>query len=168
MFAVLLALGLNSYKQSLDREEEAVKLKNSIIAECKKNKLKVDSILIKNEAYALYLDSLVSLDEEDIGAVAFKYDFELLTNAAWVIAQNNAAINDLDQDFLLEAAEIYHNQEFFKDFAQSFFSNLGKQVTEQHKIPPYNLALSLYFNVNVMNNSANQLIDRYEKILAKE
>ena len=167
VFAVILALGLNSYKQALDAESEAIVLKNSIIKECQENLIKVDSMLIKNQDYANYLDSLVSLDPDDVQGVKFIYEIELLTDAAWVIAQNNAAINKLDQDFLISSAEIYQTQVFFTEFSRSFFQNLGIMATQQDETPPYSTALSLYFNISVINNGANDLKQSYQELITK-
>ena len=167
VFAVILALGLNSYKQSLDSESEALVLKNSIIKECQENLIKVDSMLIKNQDYADYLDSLVSLEPDEVNRVMFKYELELLTDAAWVIAQNNVAINKLDQDFLISSAEIYQSQVFFTEFSRSFFQNLGIMATKQDEIPPYSTALSLYFNISVINNGANDLKKSYQELITK-
>jgi hypothetical protein len=165
VFAVLFALVLNSRKQNADRWEDAMTIKAAILTECQKNKVKVDSILIKNEAYFNYLDSLVNLDPDDVTSVSFKYDHDLLTNAAWQLAQNNPASNQLEQDFLLDAAEIYQAQIFFSEFATTFFKNIGDYVIRQDETPPYNTALSLYFNLSVMINSSSDLSKAYNEFL---
>ena len=167
VFAVLLALGLNSYKQSIDINEEAEIIKASILKECHQNKAKIDSMLIANQSYASYLDSLVSLDPDEVNNVTFKYNLELLTDAAWVIAQNNSAINKLDQEFLINVAEIYQTQIFFTEFSRSFFENLGSFVIKQDENPPYSTALALYFNVNIINNSCSELLNTYQDLFDK-
>ena len=43
VFAVLLALGLNSYKQNLDLKNEAKFLSQNILNECRSNLSKLDS-----------------------------------------------------------------------------------------------------------------------------
>ena len=49
VFAVLLALGLNSYKQELDFENESDLLRERIITEVIANKTRLDSVIIRNE-----------------------------------------------------------------------------------------------------------------------
>ena len=164
LFAVLLALGLNAYKGNVDAKNEAEVLKRSILKECKENRIKIDSMLIKNKSYYNYLDSLVSLDPDDVSSVPFAYDLEFLTNAAWTIAQNNTAINQLDQEFLIALADIYQSQEFFTDFSLSFFKSIGEYATQQDNIPPYNTALSLYYSISVMNSNMESLREDYDMI----
>ncbi|MEO1254747.1 MAG: hypothetical protein AAFY41_07675, partial [Bacteroidota bacterium] len=167
LFAVLLALGLNSLKESIDSDNEANTLKVSILKECAENQLKVDSLLINNQDYFNYLDSLIRLDPDDIESIPFQYNLELLTNAAWVIAQNNSSINNLDQDFLVSVAEIYQSQEFFTEFSRSFFENFGSYLSQQDDVTPHTMAISLYFNLNVMNGTARSLQEEYRNLLTK-
>ncbi|MEM8895757.1 MAG: hypothetical protein AAGC88_14335, partial [Bacteroidota bacterium] len=49
VFAVLLALGLNSYKSNSDLEDEADLLSRKIIKELKKNQLELDTVLVRNK-----------------------------------------------------------------------------------------------------------------------
>ncbi len=166
VFAVLLALGLNSYKQSKDDDNKASSLRSSIINECKVNQVKVDSVLVKNQAYFDLLDSLVRLDREDVHNVPFQYEFDLLTNAAWQIAQNDNSSNLLGQQFLLDASDIYQHQSFFMEFTSSFFENMAGYVLDQDNTPPYDMALALYFNMNVMFSACEELQGKYDKFLA--
>ncbi|MEQ9467005.1 MAG: hypothetical protein RLN88_06300 [Ekhidna sp.] len=160
VFAVLLALGLNSYKQSIDLEKDAKTLKKSILLECRNNYARIDSTMYMNKDFYNYIDSLVRLNPDDITNVSFNYGFELLANSAWNIAQNNKAINALDQQFLLDAADIYHTQEFYTEFTSSFYQNMGQHITQMDEIPPYNTALSFYYSLNVMNSAAGDLQDK--------
>lgn len=167
VFAVLLALGLNSYKQSVDAEDEALILKSSILKECTENLIKIDSFRINNSEYYSYLDSLVNLGEDEVDDFFFQANIELLTNGAWTIAQNNSSINRLNQEFLIEAAEIYQTQEFYSEFSVSFFENVGNYLNRQDEVTPYTTALSLYFNMNVLNNSAEELSKQYMRFLRR-
>ena len=157
VFAVLLALGLNSYKQSIDLEKDAEVLKKSILLECRNNYARIDSTMQMNEDFSNYIDSLVRLNPEDVEGVSFNYGFELLSNSAWNIAQNNKAINALDQQFLLDVADIYHTQAFYTEFTSSFYQKIGQHITQMDAIPPYNTALSFYYSLNVMNSAADDL-----------
>ncbi|REE02140.1 hypothetical protein [Marinoscillum furvescens] len=167
VFAVLLALGLNAYKQSLDNEATATALKEAIISECHQNYLKTDSLLTNNSEYSVLLDSLVQLDSEDIPYVPFFYHFELLTHGAWEAAQRSNAVQDLDPQFLLDAADIYHTQQFYTDFAASFFSNVGTFLAHQNSLDQSNMALAMYYYTGVLNNSVDDLRLKYEEFLDK-
>lgn len=165
VFAVLLALGLNSYKQNQDLQSEATTLKESILLECKNNFSRIDSTMRMNKDFNDYIDSLVQLNPDDVNSVSFSYGFELLSNSAWTIAQNNKAINSLDQQFLLDAADIYHTQEFYTEFTSSFYQNLGHHIIQMDDIPAFNTALSFHYSLTVMNSSANDLQSKIQLLL---
>jgi hypothetical protein len=167
VFAVLLALGLNTYKESQDNKLDAELLKASILKECAINKEKIDSILINNQQYHDVLDSLVRLDDDQITGFYFTYDYELLTNGAWQIAMNNPAIKELNQEFLTEAADIYQSQDFYLDFSKRVFENIGIFLSRKDELEEANLALSMYYNIGVMNNSARSLRDDYSNFIMK-
>lgn len=167
VFAVLLALGLNSYKQSLDNEAAAEAMKKAIISECHQNYLKTDSLITNNREYSILLDSLVQLNSEDIPHVPFFYHFELLTHGAWEAAQRGNNMQDIDPQFLLDAADIYHTQQFYTDFASSFFGNVGSFLAHQNSLDQANMALAMYYYTGVLNNSVDDLRLKYEGFLAK-
>lgn len=165
VFAVLLALGMNTYKEQKKNEVAAETLRRSIITECLNNQSKIDSVLIKNQVYHDYLDSLIKLNPEDIEGFYFAYDYELLTNSAWQIALNNPAITEIDQEFLTNAADIYQAQDFYLDFSKRVFENIGLFLSRKNELEEASLALSMYYNIGVMNNSAYSLQSEYEVFL---
>lgn len=169
VFAVLLALGLNSVKESWDRNTEAENLKISILAECAQNKLKVDSILINNRDYATYLDSLVQLPKEDQdGGFAFYYEFELLTKGAWEVAHNHPASSSLDPDFLLKVSDLYNMQDFFMDFSKNMVNDMGRNLSVTDQLEESDLILSMHFKVSVINTFAEELKTQYQSILTSQ
>ncbi|MFT6866822.1 MAG: hypothetical protein ACJA08_001660 [Cyclobacteriaceae bacterium] len=130
VFAVLLALGFNSYKQSLDTASEAKVLKEAILRECESNLAKIDSILIKNQEYRNFLDSIVRMEENEF-QFYFSYEFEMLTKGAWEIAQNHNAINNLDPKFILSLSNLYNSQNFYLDHSSFVFKSVGEQLAHK-------------------------------------
>lgn len=167
VFAVLLALGLSTYKNSIDLENESNNVRQNIITEFKKNLQNVDTIIINNTVYSNYLDSLVSLPSDEVESFYFNYEFELLTHSAWDIAQNSSATNLIETQFLLDAADIYHQQEFLEGFAGNVFENIGNAIMRKNELQEYNLALSVYFNVSLMNDVSSNLKTDYLEFLEK-
>ncbi len=167
VFAVMLALGLNSFKQNIDAEIEAEKIKNSIIRECKLNLTKVDSTLKKNEAYASYPDSLVRIEPNKVEGFYFAYEFELLTNSAWKLSQNNNVTNNLEDNFLIAAADIYQTQSFYQEFSEQMFQNIGLLLARQSELEPGDLALSMYYDIGVINNTAEDLKGNFKEFLSQ-
>lgn len=167
VFAVLLALGLNSFKQNLDAEKEAEKIKNAIIREVMVNETRLDSTLIKNQDYADYLDSLVRLKPYEVKDFYFAYEFELLTNSAWQLSQNNRITTYLEEDFLMEASDIYQTQQFYQNFSEKLFQNIGQMLAQQDELKVADMGLSMYYNIGVINNTAADLLTKQRKFLTK-
>ncbi len=167
VFAVLLALGLNSYKQSKDSEKKAQIIRKSIITEEINNQKLLGSMLINNQEYLAHLDSLHNLPRENVTAVGFEFDFELVTDAAWQLASNNPATSEIEQQFLIEVAGIYQQQKFYLDFSIGFFGTLGEASILWGQTDPYDMTQSLFFNVGTMVSSANELMEGYEDFLSK-
>lgn len=167
VFAVLLALGLSTYKNSIDLENESLNVRQNIIKEFKTNLSKVDSVLIKNVIYTNYLDSMVRLRPEEVNSFYFDYEFELLTHSAWDIAQNNSSTSLIETQFLLDAADIYHMQNFLEGFAGNVFENIGLALMRKNELQDYNMALSVYYNVDLMNNVSRSLKESYTEFLNK-
>ncbi len=164
VFAVLLALGLNSYKQTLDTEKEAQILKDAILGECKSNLVKIDSILIKNQEYRDFLDSIVRLEESEF-QFYFSYEFELLTKGAWEIAQNHSAINTLDPKFVLTVSDLYNSQSFYLDYSSFVFKSVGEQLAHKKSLSEKDIAMAMYYNMSVMNSYAESLKTNYIELL---
>ncbi len=110
VFAVSLALALNSYKQSIDTEKKAISLQASIYQECKRNKIKIDSIIINNEAYINFLDSIIRVEDKENVRFYFDFSFELLYRSFWNMEQNSDAFDQIDKDFIFKVSGIYENQ----------------------------------------------------------
>lgn len=166
VFAVLLALGLNSYKQSLDTTAEARQLKRAILTECKNNLAKIDSVLIQNQWYVDYLDSIVQLPTaEQKGKFQFSYEIELLARGAWDVAQNNQASSSLDQDFLHEVSDLYNLQDFYMDFSKDMISQMGTTLSSYRKLEEVDLILSMHYKISVINTFALELQQTYRKLL---
>lgn len=165
IFAVLFALGINSYRESRNQKKEATNLKMAILNEFKNNQVKIDSMLVRNKEYYDYLDSLVKMDRSEVKSVQFIYNLDLLTSAAWHLVQSNSASNQIDQEFLLDAAELYQTQDFFINYASGFFQNVGALLKDQNNTSDYDTAMSLYFHMNVLMSSANGLSKGYQDFI---
>ncbi len=165
VFAVLLALGLNSYKQSNDTKKKADVIKESIIKECQTNLEKITSVIEENKEYVAFLDSLSQLPSDQTSGFNFTYTFELLTASAWNIAQNTDAINILDQQFLLDAADIYEAQEFYMEFSKTVFNQVGIFISDVSNHEDGEIGNALIYYVTIMNESAIKVQNNLQEFL---
>lgn len=151
VFAVLLALGLNSYKDSLDLKKESKILVTKILSECTLNKSKIDSVIYLNQRMLEYLDT-VKVDEK----VNFNFSIEdeILLNSAWSFTRSSKAYQYMDNEFLTDATEVYQMQDLYEAFNVGLLSDFGMVMLQSEKVSPeVLLATSQYYLINIQNIS---------------
>lgn len=163
VFAVLLALGMNSYKQNKDLENEGDLLRYRIIEECKRNLIELDSVLIENERNFSYIDSLASLDEITTNSFDISIANELLTKSAWTFTQASRSFSYMDEDFLSDASILYEEQDYYMKISNQMFEKLGDMLMTDPNIEKV-VKLTHYYLLN-LNNTASELKSTYEEFL---
>lgn len=165
VFAVLLALGLNSYKQNSDLQSESQLLEKNILEECHTNLLKLDSTIQENENFQLYLDSLLASDE--IESFEFNFQNKLLSSIAWNFTKSSKSFQFMDSDFLTNAAEVYENQDYYMDISNQMFEHLGDMILQIDNIEPRTLTLTGNYYLSNLINAAIELRSNYQRFLKK-
>ncbi len=165
VFAVMLALGLNSYKQNLDLENEAKLLTKNIVNECKKNLRKLDSTLLVNQAFKPYIDSLLAAEE--VRGFHFSYSNELLSSIAWNFTKASKSFPHMDPSFLNDAAEVYEHQEYYMKNSNQMFEHLGTIIIQIDNIKPRTLAQTGDYYLSNLIGAATELKLFYEEFLKK-
>lgn len=165
VFAVMLALGLNSYKQNQDLKEESEVLSNKILRECQKNFVNLDSVLIENKEFMVYLDSMRKL--KDVEAFGLNFSNELLSGSAWRFTQASRSFQLMDQEFLDDATELYELQNYYMEISNQMFQNLGEmQLRVDDLTPETMISTSHYYLTNILG-VAEDLNENYKNFLKK-
>lgn len=136
VFAVLLALALNSLKQQYDLKKESKLLTAKIIKESHKNMVLLDSVNITNANFKLYLDSLLDSPTDSLTTFTLGFSNELLSSSAWVYTQNANSYTHLNSDFLDDAIELYEMQGYYMMISNMMFENLGNMLLRAEKLKP--------------------------------
>lgn len=165
VFAVLLALGLNSYKQNLDLEKESKVLSIKIIKECVRNLEKLDSVIIQNKEFEVYLDSVLAADK--IEGFSFNFSNDLLPSSAWKFTQASRSFQLMDQEFLDNATELYEIQNYYMTIANQMFQNLGEMLMQIDSVEPRTLVVTSHYYLRNILDAADGLKTTYEEFLAK-
>lgn len=163
VFAVLLALGLDSYKEKRERIRESEVLKDRILQECTLNLAKLDTVIAENQAFKNYLDSLSQLKE--ISALSASFSSELLLSSAWKSAESSPAFHYLASDFLIEAAEVYDQQDYYMNISNQMFSNLGSMMVELRQRDPRDMVGLLNYYLSNMLDISQDLRERYKEFI---
>jgi len=166
VFAVLLALGLNSYKQNRDLIKESQTLQRKILAECERNASELDSVMSKNQSYLNYLDSLQGISTE-LDGFTISFSSELLTKSAWVYTQTSPAFTELNESFLEDAARLYEMQNYFMQVSNEMFQNIGEMLLASEEIPPSTMLLTCSYFLDNIVKTGNELEELYSGFLDK-
>ncbi len=165
VFAVLLALGLNSYKQNADLKSESQLLESNILDECQANLLKLDSSIYENEIYQAYLDSLLSSDEID--GFEFNFQNKLLSSIAWNFTTSSKSFQFMNPDFLNDAAEIYENQDYYMKISNQMFEHLGDMILQIDNTEARTLTLTGDYYLSNLISASKELRSNYQRFLKK-
>lgn len=166
VFAVLLALGLNSAKENYDQKQKGKALRKAIITECQNNLEKVAANLEQNQKLVHYLDSITKLERDEDVKPYFTYSTEFFDNSAWSLAQNSNLVEELDNDFLLDASGIYESQKFIYDFTRNTFTEVGVLISRQSELNSRDLSRSLLFFTSALNETQINLKESLEEFIA--
>ncbi|MEO9871210.1 hypothetical protein [Ekhidna sp.] len=163
VFAVLLALGLNSFKQNMDLESEGEFLQEKIIKETKRNLLELDSVLITNKAFFIQLDSLRKTDKLISDQLNISIASELLTRSAWDFTKASRSFSYIDEEFLSEAAFLYESQDYYMTISNQMFEKLGDMLLTD---PDMEKVIKLtHYYISNLNVTAENLIKTYQEFL---
>lgn len=163
VFAVLLALALNSYKQERDLKKETTILSEKIIIECQKNLEKLDSVIIENTAFKFYLDSITETNVD--GGFRLAFSSELLTQSAWEYTQASKSYTYVPKEFLDDAIELYEIQSFYMEISNNMIDNMGQMLLLSDQVETKTMLIaSRYYLTNILNASS-QLKESYIEFL---
>ncbi|WP_420578539.1 hypothetical protein [Ekhidna sp.] len=165
VFAVLLALGLNSYKQNRDLEDEGLLLREKILKECQRNNIELDSVLAVNKAFFVQLDSLFRAESIQTNQFNISIENELLTRSAWDFTKASRSFSYIDEDFLGDAAVLYEKQTYYMSIANQMFEKIGDMLMGDPDMEKV-IKLTHYYLSN-LNNAAEDLKNTYSRFLEK-
>lgn len=114
VFAVLLALGLNHWREANNDEKLAEKALVNIFLEIQSNQIDVleemASYKERLKEVKVYKDSY---DKGESMRYSLGFNMPMLSDAAWNVANTTGAVKDFDQDLLLELSSIYTFQDMY-------------------------------------------------------
>lgn len=134
VFAVLLALGLNHWREERSDQALAEKALQNIITEIRLNIKNLDEEV---EGYQTVYDTLLARKKMVLAGkkmdAEFSYTHPILSSSAWKIANSTGAVKDMDLEIMMDLSDLYTFQEVFQnngfDYFNSFTS-LGAQKDE--------------------------------------
>lgn len=129
VFAVLLALGLNHWRENKLNQQLAEDSYRRIQREIKDNVAELDSSLVEFDQYIeeigterVLLDSL----GDAYGTLNWSYSHPVLSIDAWKTATITNAVLNMDPDLVEDLADVYAVQEMYMEFGFKFFDRAAE------------------------------------------
>lgn len=122
VFAVLLALGLNHWRESNAEKELAERALKNVVIEIRDN---IETLENDADDYVARIDTLKitrkRMEAGEVDDFDFGYTCPVLSNSAWKVANSTAAVKDMNLEIVMNLSEIYIFQDMFQDNGFSFF-----------------------------------------------
>lgn len=111
VFAVLLALAVDEWRETRSRNALAERARASILEEIRTNETELRNTRDKNRAMLRHIEeALRRLMQKRDTALEFNFQIALLSSAAWNTAQMTQAANFLDFDWVRRVSKVYELQ----------------------------------------------------------
>lgn len=168
VFAVLLALWLEGWREDIERQERADAYLERITIEVTENRVELIDAIAGNKERMVGLKS--ALDDEDLSLRRLAPFLEVSAgstiNAAWQAAQVTMATSTMPVDTVSRLAAIYETQDYFTSYVRFFFQRFGDLVVEAQNEETSRVAVQkLYFHFQIANSLAEQVVRQYNHFL---
>jgi hypothetical protein len=165
IFAVLVALAVDSWKEDMDRRHEVSVAMTSIKKEIEANLQQCTEALSDNTRLVDELNqSIMRYEQGRSEKIRLGIVVADLIDVAWLTTNNNQVVAWFEQDVLFSIGRVYHEQELydiqikhFRDFRLSYNPEMSK-ITQAKYQRRYLLS---------MNQRVKELIGKYQEYLKK-
>ncbi|MEQ9425002.1 MAG: hypothetical protein RJQ09_11320 [Cyclobacteriaceae bacterium] len=126
VFAVLLALGLNAWRENHKNEQLAEQAYENILTELRQNAVELDSGILDFEIRLTVLKTIEDSLERghEVQKFYFGYSQPVLNKTAWSTANLTQAIVYMDPEVVMDISQLYIVQDVFNEFGFGYFSKM--------------------------------------------
>ncbi len=172
VFAVLLALWLEGWREDVERAERAETFLTRIRAEVQENRNSLVDAIADHETYMKGLEQALDNDEVGIRTVGPFLQIEggAASDAVWRSAQLSPGVTAMIPfETLSSLATLYETQTYYTDYLNYFFQDYVNLITEIEAGTDGRKAVQLFRrHLEVTNSLGEQLLARYDTFLAGE
>ena len=168
VFAVLLALWLEGWREDVELQQRADDHLTRIRAEITENRSSVQSSIIDHRALIEGLDAALDADGINMNDVGpyLKIEGGSTSDASWRSAQLSQSINQIPLETMGNLAALYDTQAYYIDYLNYFFQQYVDMVTEIEAAPSNRVLIRKFRqHLSITNVLAEQLLDRYDTFL---
>ncbi len=167
VFAVLLALAVDEWRETQSRNALAARARASIIEEIRSNESELRNIRDKNRALLQRIEeALPRVKQEPETSVEFNFQIALLSSSSWHTAQMTQAANFLDFDWVRRVSKVYELQELYVTSQSAVVERLSG-ISEILEDDPQRMLTIIAERLRVALRLQDSLLEEYAKVLGK-
>jgi hypothetical protein len=166
VFAVLLALAVDEWRETRSREALAARARASILEEIRNNETELRNTRDNNRALLRTTEEALSqiVQKRDV-SLQFHFEIALLSSAAWNTAQMTQAANYLDFDWLRRVSDVYELQGLYVTSQSAVVDRLSG-ISEILEDDPRRMLAIIAERLRVALRIQDELLEEYGKILS--
>lgn len=168
VFAVLLALWLEGWREDLERSERADDFLARIRAEVSQNRIDLIGAVAENAQRIEGLGEVLADSDVTLQRIApfLEISGGATINSAWQSAQMTMATSDMPVETVAVLAALYDTQAYYANYLQFFFQRFTDLVVAaQNQTSSRTAIQTLRLHLQITNDLAEQTIRRYDNFL---
>jgi hypothetical protein len=125
VFAVLLALGVDQWREERSQQKLAERARAAIVAEIRANRDQLREVRARNQRNMGLMAADFTAPDSTPTQLRGNMSWAQLSTAAWQTAQGAQATQRFDYDWLIRVARIYEGQALFMSTQSESFTHFG-------------------------------------------
>lgn len=171
IFAVLLALWLEEWREDVERQDRAGEFVERIRLEVEKNRADIFDAIVENQKSIDGIKKAFADDSVDLQTLApfLGISGGSTSNAAWTSAQMTQAISEMPVETVMTLSAVYDTQAFYAGYVKHFFERYTDIVVAIEQGQDVRAAARRFQrNMEIANSIGRQVIDDYDAFLGTE
>ncbi|HSK77518.1 MAG TPA: hypothetical protein VLQ45_13795 [Thermoanaerobaculia bacterium] len=166
VFAVLLALAVDEWRETRSRNALAARARASILEEIRSNESKLRNTRDNNRALLQRIEEALSRVKQREPEISLEFNFKiaLLSSAAWQTAQMTQAANLMDFDWLRGVSNAYEFQEIYLT-SQSTVVDRISGISEILEDDPQRMLTIIAERLRTTLSIQDSVLEEYAKVL---
>ena len=165
VFAVLLALAVDEWRETKSRDALAARARASILEEIRSNESELRNSRNNNRALLQRIEeTLPRIKQKPETFLEFNFQIALLSSASWHTAQMTQAASFLDFDWLRRVSNVYELQELYLTSQSAVVDRLSG-ISEILGDDPHRMLTIIAERLRVALRLQDSLLKEYAEIL---
>ena len=170
--AVLLAFGVDEWRDARAKRELAERAQASVLAEIRANREEIGGVYAMNAKQLVSmqqtLDFFTAHPDAKDASVSLAFHAAQLSQAAWDAARTTQAAQLLPFDWVVDVARVYETQELYRIAQLDMLQRTRVAVAEfTTKRSPPEIVAPLWSELQTFQSLGDQLARKYDSFLAR-